>query len=106
MGQSQTPTLTTTMSQVRVHAAFTVPKEHEAEFLAAAKVMVQATQAEAGCEHYQLYKEAGKEGSYAMIETWQSQETLKALGGSQHIKDFQAAMKDKITTVVQFFTPL
>merc|ERR1711915_1038396 len=100
MGQSQTPTLTTTMSQVRVHAAFTVPKEHEAEFLAAAKVMVQATQAETGCEHYQLYKEAGKDGSYAMIETWQSQEALKAHAGSQHMKDMQTALKDKNITMV------
>ena len=31
-------------------------------------------QAEQGCIHYQLYKEAGGEsGSYAMIETWATQ---------------------------------
>ena len=30
-------------------------------------------QAEEGCIHYQLYKEAGQSGSYAMIETWATQ---------------------------------
>ena len=34
---------------------------------------ISSPQAEEGCIHYQLYKEAGQSGSYAMIETWATQ---------------------------------
>ena len=34
---------------------------------------INSLQAEEGCIHYQLYKEAGQPGSYAMIETWATQ---------------------------------
>ena len=34
---------------------------------------INSPQAEEGCIHYQLYKEAGQPGSYAMIETWATQ---------------------------------
>ena len=34
---------------------------------------INSAQAEEGCIHYQLYKEAGQPGSYAMIETWATQ---------------------------------
>merc|ERR1712032_1556215 len=60
------------MTEVRVHAAFKV--KDESTFLKEAAKIVEATQAEQGCIHYQLYKEAGgQSGSYAMIETWATQ---------------------------------
>merc|ERR1712080_696583 len=62
-----------TMTEVRVHAAFTV--EDEESFLREARKMVDATQSEKGCLHYQLYREAGKAASFAMIETWETQGT-------------------------------
>merc|ERR1712066_1097507 len=63
-----------TMTEVRVHAAFSV--EDEDLFLSEAKKMILATQKEKGCIHYQLYKEQGKDKSYAMIETWETSESL------------------------------
>merc|ERR1712037_367995 len=61
------------MTEVRVHAAFKV--KDETTFLKEAAKIVEATQAEQGCIHYQLYKEAGggDSGSFAMIETWATQ---------------------------------
>ena len=77
------------MAEVRVHAAFTVKDEEL--FFSEAKKMIAATQVnnisssmqsqyssflqeEKGCILYQLFKEKGKEKSYAMIETWETAE--------------------------------
>ena len=79
------------MTEVRVHAAFSV--KDETLFLSEAKKMITETQVrqqdkyqlnklcvmffvqkEKGCIHYQLYKEKGKVKSYAMIETWETAE--------------------------------
>merc|ERR1712212_1476954 len=94
------------MSEVRVHASFTVAPEDVASLLAEAKVMIAETQKEPGCIHYQLYKEAGKETSFAMIEAWATIEQLKAHGQSAHVKNFQAASKDKVKAVIQSYTPI
>merc|ERR1712080_87995 len=87
--------------QVRVHAAFTV--KDEASFLAAAKKMVDATQEEKGCVHYQLYKDVDT-GEFAMIETWETEDDLKAHSTAPHIKQFGQAMKDNVTVKVHKFT--
>merc|ERR1712126_245656 len=81
----------TRMTEVRVHAAFKV--KDEATFLKEAAKVVEATQAEQGCIHYQLFKEAGgtDSGSYAMIETWATQEDLTRHSKTAHVKAFQEA---------------
>merc|ERR1712212_1175803 len=93
------------MTEVRVHAAFSV--EDEDLFLSEAKKMILATQKEKGCIHYQLYKEKGKEKSYAMIETWETSEDLEAHSKSAHVKAFQASqkVKENIKLIVQCFVP-
>merc|ERR1712037_811279 len=74
------------MTEVRVHAAF---------------------KAEQGCIHYQLYKEAGGEsGSFAMIETWATQEDLTRHSKASHVKAFQEATRGNIEAKVQVFQPV
>jgi len=75
------------MAEVRVHAMFTV--KNEEEFLKAAQVMVDATQKESGCIHYQLYKDMEAEKTYAMIETWASAEQLEVHSKSSHVAEFR-----------------
>jgi len=93
-----------TMTEVRVYAAFTV--EDEESFLREARKMVDATQSEKGCLHYQLYLEAGKAASFAMIETWETQEDLTLHGQSAHVKAFMEAQKGNVKTVIQLFKPI
>ena len=61
-------------------------------------------QAEEGCVHYELFKEQGKENSYAMIETWTSAKNLERHSKSDHVKAFQASQKDNIKAVVKSFS--
>ena len=79
---------------VRVHVTFK-PKDREA-FMAAAKAVMAATRKEAGCLHYEMFESAidPSETELAMIEHWESLETLKAHGESEHVKAFQANVKD------------
>merc|ERR1711936_939619 len=81
------------MAEVRVHAAFTVKDEEE--FLKEAQKMIDATQTEKGCIHYQLYRELGQQGSFAMIETWATKEDLVNHSKSGHVKSFQASQKEE-----------
>merc|ERR1712179_832101 len=94
------------MTEVRVHAAFKV--KDETTFLKEAAKIVEATHAEQGCIHYQLYKEAGggDSGSFAMIETWATQEDLTRHSKEAHVKAFQEATKGNIEAKVQVFLPV
>merc|ERR1712179_279140 len=93
-----------TMSEIRVHAAFMV--QNEESFLHEAKKMIEATQAEPGCLHYQLYRQTDQPGSYAMIETWESQDDLTRHSQADHVKTFQASQKENIKAVIQCFQPI
>merc|ERR1712117_533356 len=97
-------TETEDMVEVRVHAAFTV--KNEEEFLREAQKMIDATQAEKGCIHYQLYRENGKQGAFAMIETWTTQEDLVNHSKSEHVKNFQASQKENVSVIIQNFAPV
>merc|ERR1712123_511577 len=92
------------MAEVRVHAAFTV--KDEGEFIKEAQKMIDATQSEKGCIHYQLYRENGKQGGFAMIETWTTQEDLVNHSKSEHVKNFQASQKENVAAVIQTFVPV
>eukprot|EP00091_Calanus_sinicus_P007743 TRINITY_DN18979_c1_g1_i1.p1 TRINITY_DN18979_c1_g1~~TRINITY_DN18979_c1_g1_i1.p1 ORF type:complete len:106 (-),score=44.73 TRINITY_DN18979_c1_g1_i1:24-302(-) len=92
------------MAEVRVHAAFTV--KDEGKFLKEAQKMIDATQTEKGCIHYQLYRESGKQGGFAMIETWTTQEDLVNHSKSEHVKNFQASQKENVSAVIQTFVPV
>ena len=58
-------------------------------------------QSEAGCVHYDLYREAGADNSWAMIETWTSAAALEAHSKSAHVKAFQAAQKGNVEAVIK-----
>merc|ERR1711953_1643300 len=103
-GSADKNTLIIKMTEVRVHAAFKVKDEET--FLKEAAKIVEATQAEEGCIHYQLYKEAGQPGSYAMIETWATQDDLTRHSKAAHVKAFQEATKGNIEAKVQVFQPV
>merc|ERR1711970_123027 len=97
-------TTTPDMAHVRVHAAFTVKDEEE--FLKEAQKMIDATQSEKGCIHYQLYRENGKQGAFAMIETWTTQEDLVNHSKSEHVKNFQTSQKENVSAIIRTFVPV
>ena len=118
--QIVTITQTKNMSEVRVHAAFSV--DNEETFLRDVQPMISATQVrkhthpcqtyyyillfiqgEKGCIHYALYKESGASKSYAMIETWASAGDLETHSKSDHVKTFQANQKGNVTAVIKTF---
>ena len=51
-----------------------------------------------------MFKENGKENSFAMIETWTSAENLERHSKSAHVRTFQADQKDNIKAVVKSFS--
>ena len=58
-------------------------------------------QSEAGCVHYDLYREAGADNRWAMIETWTSAAALEQHSKSAHVKAFQAAQKGNVEAVIK-----
>ena len=58
-------------------------------------------QSEAGCVHYDLYREAGADNRWAMIETWTSAAALEQHSKSAHVKAFQAAQKGNVEVVIK-----
>ena len=92
------------MSEVRLHATFTV--KNEETFLRDVKSMISATQGEKGCIHCALYEEidgVSKSKSYTIIETWASAEDLEAHSKSDHVKTFQANQKGNVSAVIKTF---
>jgi quinol monooxygenase YgiN len=94
---------------IRVIALITAKPGRREEVLAAARAVVPAVRAERGCLEYQpvldvpgfggMQTDMGAD-AYAVIETWEDAEALRAHAVAPHMKEFGAKVKDLIATRV------
>ena len=63
----------------------------------ALQTMMRKTREEDGCERYSLAVENAEEGIISISERWASMEALGAHSKAQHMADFNAALKGKVT---------
>ena len=72
---------------IGVTAKLTVQDGKQADFEAVAKDLMAKVHAnEPGCTMYQLYKVKGSDTEYVFMETYASQEALKAHGQTEYFK--------------------
>lgn len=60
-----------------------------AEAVQVAEAMVRATQAEAGCGHYQLYADLNDPDTFFLFEEWESEAALASHFATEHMRVFQ-----------------
>ena len=51
--------------------------------------------------HYDLYREAGADNRWAMIETWSSAAALEAHSKSAHVRAFMTAQAGNVEVVIK-----
>ena len=71
-----------------IHAALTVLKEKEEEFLNEVKTLIEASRKENGNIQYDLMKDTEKESAYMMVEVWKNQEAVESHNTSEHFVQF------------------
>lgn len=71
-----------------IHAALTVLKEKEEEFLNEVKTLIEASRRESGNMQYDLMKDTETESAYMMIEVWKNQEAVEKHNTSEHYVQF------------------
>jgi quinol monooxygenase YgiN len=64
--------------KVRVVAQFSVKGGEVKPFLENARKLIAETHKEAGCLHYQLYKDLAAANQFAFLEEWESPAALEA----------------------------
>ncbi|MBU0516260.1 MAG: antibiotic biosynthesis monooxygenase [Proteobacteria bacterium] len=79
---------------VRVIALFQAKKGKEEELKELLAGLTGPTRAEAGCIRYELIQQNDDPASLAMVEEWQSPETLGAHSKSEHLAQARGAMAD------------
>jgi quinol monooxygenase YgiN len=100
---------------IRVIALITAKSGRREEVLSAARAVVPAVKAEHGCLEYQLVVDVADFGgfqtnlgadAYAVIETWEDAEALRAHAAAAHMKAFGAQTKDAIAgRVIHVLSP-
>lgn len=80
-----------------IHAEMNVNSELEAEFLEAAKELIEASRAEAGNVSYKLLKDTDQDDTYLMVEQWKDQEAVVAHNASTHFQAFVAKAPKYLT---------
>lgn len=73
-----------------IHASIKVNPAKKAAFLEEVKPLLAASQAEEGNISYDLYEQAGQDGSFLMVEVWKSPEAIELHNNSAHFKGFTA----------------
>ena len=71
-----------------IHARISVKADSLAPFQAAAKTMIAATRAEAGCISYELLADAATPGEFMVVEQWKDQAAIEAHFAAPHFKAF------------------
>ncbi len=69
-----TPVVTKKLITARVY----VKPEKVADFIEAAKLMIDSSSAEAGCESYRLYQDPYNPADFIFVETWKDQAAIDA----------------------------
>lgn len=71
-----------------IHANLQVKPDQEQAFLEEAKVLIQASRAEAGNIRYDLMKSTEQAGHFTMVEVWKDAEAIAAHNTSEHFTAF------------------
>ena len=100
---------------IRVIALITAKPGKREEVLTAARAVVPAVRAEKGCLEYQPVIDAADFGgfqtamgpdAYAVIETWQDADALRAHAVAPHMKEFGRQTKDLIASrIIHVLSP-
>jgi quinol monooxygenase YgiN len=77
-----------------INARITVQPEAVAEFLEYARVIVVASNLEAGCLVYNLYQEVGNPSAFIFYEEYVSQEAVDFHNSTSHFKTFISQITD------------
>jgi quinol monooxygenase YgiN len=67
-----------TLSKKMITAKIFIKPENVADFIEAAKVMIDSSNAEPGCESYMLYQNPYDNTKFIFVETWKDQAAIDA----------------------------
>ncbi len=75
-----------------IGGTFEIDSTRRDDFIAAASVVMAATRAEEGCEHYAFSADLQDPGRIHLFERWTSQEALAQHVQSAHIAEFRESV--------------
>lgn len=85
---------------VKVIAIITAKEGHEREVYEALLGAIAPTRAEAGCKHYDLYRDPKEPTRFVFDEAWESEAHLMAHAKSAHLLAMREATKDTVESRV------
>ncbi len=86
--------VTDTLSKKIITARVFIKAEKVADFLEAARAMIDSSQAEAGCESYMLYQNPYDKTSLIFVEIWKDQVAIDNHFSMSYFKAFGPKTKD------------
>ena len=84
------------MSHLSIIATITVKPEYYEAFQPILKKLVEESQKEAGCLHYELNQSISNPNVYVVIETWASQVAIDSHNATSHFVEFASFAKDHV----------
>ena len=75
------------MKNIQVIAIIKVDINQETETLQHLNILVDKTRKEKGCLQYNLVKDQQEDGTFVMVELWETSESLKLHSQSAHLAD-------------------
>jgi len=70
----------------------------EADFISAAKVMVENSNKEPGCRGYRLYQDPHEKTSFIFVETYDNQEAIDFHFATPYFKEFGQTIADMVSS--------
>lgn len=77
------------MGKIAITAVLKAKPGYENQLFDELKKVVQPSQNESGCIHYQLYESIDDQGVFVFYEVWQDEESLKKHIESDHYKAYR-----------------
>jgi len=85
---------TDTISKKMITARIFVKPERVADFIEAAKAMIDSSNKEPGCENYMLYQNPYDNTKFIFVETWKDQAAIDAHFSMSYFKAFGPKTQD------------
>ena len=79
---------------LKIIAIFTAKEGHEEALFASLAKLIEPTRAEAGCFHYDLYRDPSAPGRFVFDESWESEAHLEAHRQTPHLTGMRNDTKD------------
>jgi quinol monooxygenase YgiN len=92
--QGNTPPAADTLSKKMITARIFLKPEYVAQFLEAAKAMIDSSNAEPGCEGYMLYQNPYDPTQLIFVETWKDQAAIDVHFSMSYFKAFGPKTQD------------